>query len=435
MIETLYDKTTHEAKVATLPEIFYAGKQGYAIEHKGQYIPLPNEGQVGQHLRSIGFDKSEISPTLCKIRLENFVSYIGPVAGHRVGIHINEDSGQPYLVTSGPRIIEGKPGAYPFIKEYLGELFGKDSDQMHAAIGWLRQARQNVIAGKRRPIAACILVGPAGCGKSLFIEVARLCLGGRAAAAFAALSGASSFNSEIIGAELLTVDDEIASRDHRARTQFAQGIKRQLFAGSVCVHAKFREPLNMRPVQGIVVAVNDEPEHLQVLPALDESTSDKITLLSCSHASLGGLDDRDEISRRIKSELPAFVHMLDTTDHPDTMRDQRTGIRAFHSRQVLEALALIAPEERLRELLAQCGAVVRAIESLGSWQGTAAELEKALADDDTTRGPSRSLLNFTSACGVFLFRLMQSGRADIRKGMTHGIAKWTIASVNGKSSG
>jgi hypothetical protein len=336
-----------------LPQIYYAGKGGYAIAHNGGFIPLTAEGQVAQHLRASGVEKHQVPALLCRLRLENFVSYIGPVAGHPAGIYTAPDSGQPFLVTSGPRIIEGREGKFPFIADFLADLLGKD-EQAEAVIAWLRQARRNVIDQQRRPLPAAIFVGSKNCGKTLFIEITRQILGGRSASAFAALSGNTDFNGDVIGAELLVIDDEIASRDHRARTALAQGIKKYLFASHIRAHSKFREAVNMRPVHAVAIAVNDEPEHLQVLPTIDDSVADKISLFACNRAQLDGLDDREEIGRRIAAELPAFVHHLDNTEHPDYLRNQRTGAAAWQNREVLERLQSISPEEHLRELMTQC---------------------------------------------------------------------------------
>jgi VirE N-terminal domain len=411
-----------------LPQIYYAGKGGYAIAHNGGFIPLTAEGQVAQHLRASGVEKHEVSALLCRLRLENFVSYIGPVAGHPAGIYTAPDSGQPFLVTSGPRIIEGREGKFPFIADFLADLLGK-GEQAEAVMAWLRQARRNVIEQQRRPLPAAILVGSKNCGKTLFIEITRQILGGRSASAFAALSGNTDFNGDIIGAELLVIDDEIASRDHRARTALAQGIKKYLFASHVRAHSKFREAVNMRPVHAVAIAVNDEPEHLQVLPAIDDSVADKISLFACNRARLDGLDDREEIGRRIAAELPAFVHHLDSTEHPDYLRNQRTGAAAWQSREVLERLQSISPEEHLRELMTQCSALTTHIELHGYWVGTAAEMEQLLRSDQVTQHSARSLLSWNSACGAYLAKLMTAGRCEITKTVVRGNPRWRIASL------
>lgn len=411
-----------------LPQIYYAGKGGYAIAHNGGFIPLTAEGQVAQHLRAAGVEKHEVSSLLCRLRLENFVSYIGPVAGHPAGIYIAPDSGQPFLVTSGPRIIEGQAGKFPFIADFLADLLGR-GEQAEAVIAWLRQARRNVIDRQRRPLPASVFVGPRCCGKSLLLEVARQILGGRSASAFAALSGNTDFNGDIIGAELLVIDDEIASRDHRARTALAQGIKKYLFASHVRAHSKFREAVNMRPVHAVAIAVNDEPEHLQVLPAIDDSVADKISLFACSPARLDGLDDREEIGRRIAAELPAFVHYLDSTEHPAHLCNQRTGAAAWQSPEVLERLQSISPEEHLRELMTQCVAVTERIAEKGCWSGTAAEMEQLLRSDQVTQHSARSLLSWNAACGSYLGKLMTAGRCEITKSIVRGNPRWRITSL------
>jgi hypothetical protein len=421
-------KITAETMPLPLPRIFYAGRGGYAIEHKGGYIPLPREGQVAAHLRKRGVVDECISGIICDIQLENFVSYIGAVAGHPPGLHVSVDSGENFLVTTGPKIPQGEPCPWVFIDEFLGELVGT-GEQRAALESWLRQGRRNLLQQIRRPLPAAVLCGPRNGGKSLLIELARMTLGGRAAAAFNALSGTATFNGDVIGAELLFVDDEIASRDHRARCAFAQGLKKHLFAGAVRVEAKHRDAVVMRPIQAVVIAVNDEPEHLAVLPTIDDSLADKISLFSCQRARLRGMSDRQEIAAILREELPGFVHHLDTTEHPAHLTDQRTGAAAWQSPIVLEHLRSIAPEERFRELVAQCWHVQEEIESGGVWQGTAAELEAELLRAETTRAGARSLLTFNSACGVFLGRLACSGRADITSCIRRGITRWQIRSL------
>ena len=411
----------------TMPTVYYAGRSGYAIESDGVYIPL-SETAVGQHLRKAGVKREEVANLLCDIRTQNFVAYIGSVAGYQAGLHILEDNNRPFLVTTGPSVIAGTEGEWPFLRAFFAELFG-DSEQHDAAMAWLRQARRNLLAGKRRPMPAAVLVGPRKCGKSMHIEVVRLALGGRSAPAFAALSGSSSFNADIIGAELLTIDDEIASKDQRARTALAQGIKKHFFAGSVRAEAKGRDAVTLRPVQAVIIAVNDEPEHLQVLPMLDDSVADKISLFACQPATLGGLEDRDAIAQIVREEMAAFVHYLDSSEHPLHLRDSRTGCAAWQHPAVVEALQSISPEERMRELMQQCDAITEAMKAQGSWRGSAADLERLLCENSTTAHAARALFRYPSACGTYLGRLQASKRAAVDRATIQGVTRWTITSL------
>jgi hypothetical protein len=413
-----------------MPKIYYAGRVGYAIEHNGSFIPLTTESQVRQHLTAAGIPATQFNEILCRIRLDNFVSYIGPVAGIAPGLHASEDMEAPFLVTSGPKIIEAKLGEFPFISTFLEDLFGFE-EQILAATAWLRQARRNLVSGKRSPLPAAALVGAKECGKSLFIELARRVLGGRSANALRALNGSTNFNADALGAELLVIDDEIASRDPRARIALGQGIKKQLFAGSVRVEGKYRDAVTMRPIHAVILAVNSEPENMMVLPALDDSLEDKISLFLCNRARLDGLDSRDEISERLNAEIPAFIHHLENTSHPERLHNRRTGVAAWHNPELFERLKGMEIEERFRELVAQCSTVSFQITTGGSWRGSAAELEKALMDDDQTRHGARSILTWPAACGIFLGRLQKAGRAIISSSVVRGITQWKIESLGG----
>ena len=409
-------------------QFYYGGRGGYALRHNGRFIPLSNETQVRAHLKQQGVAKGDIEDTLCRIRLENFVCHIGPVAGFPAGIHQSEDSGESILVTIGPRIIEPVQGEWPFIREFFTELLADDAypQQFASFLSWFAQARRNLIQRKRRPLPATICVGPRNCGKTLLGEIVRLGLGGRAAPALGSLNGTTAFNAPTAGAELLQIDDEIANRDHRARIGLAQGIKRQLFGSSVRVEGKHKDAVTLRPIQALMIAVNDEAEHLQVLPQLDDTLRDKVALFQCHSANLRGLEDRDEIERHIKDELPALVYDLENFSIPRDLSDPRTGVAAWQHPNVIKLLNLISPEERLRELLTQCSFITNKIGDFGFWEGTAAEVERLLNSNETTRYGARSLLSWTAAAGTYLGRLSTTGRANITKRVLHGTTLWRI---------
>ena len=412
---------------SSFPNIYYAGKGGYAIEHRGKYIPLTGADAVNQHLKPCLGQNGDYDAALCHIRLNNYVSYIGPVAGHRPGIHTAPDMETPFLVTTGPKIIQGAPGDFPFIDGFLTDLLG--GEQIQSFIGWCRQAVRNLMAGKRRPLPAAALVGPKGCGKSLAIELVRQLLGGRSSNALKALNGAATFNIDTLGTELLVIDDDIASRDHRARVALAQGIKRQLFAASVRVEGKFRDVITMRPIHAVLLAVNSEPEHMRVLPAMDDSLMDKISLFQCSRARLDGLQDPEEIGARLNEEIPAFIHYLETTSHPEHLCDRRTGIAAWHHPAVLQNLKDMEIEECFRELLLHCHAVTSAIELDGYWSGSALELQEILMADERTRQAARNILTYASACGTYLGSLAAAG-TRISSKIVRGLTKWKIESLS-----
>jgi hypothetical protein len=409
-----------------LPNFYYCEKGGgYAMESNGKVTLLTTEGQVRQHLLCYGVTGEKATRLLCEIRSNNNVVYAGPVAGYKVGVYTAEDSADKFLVTRSPKIIQAAEGSWNFIGDYLTELLG-EGQQKEAFLAWLRQARANLLAGERRPLAAAVLIGPRNCGKTLLIEVTRQCLGGRTASAFAYMTGKTKFNGDLLGAELLTVDDEVASYDYKTRAAFSQYIKKHLFAGSISVEAKYKDAITMRPVQAVMIAVNDDPEHLQVLPTIDDTSGDKLSLFKCSRATLGGLDDRNQIATKIAQELPAFLHYLETTDHPPEIKEARQGVLPWHHPAALELLGEISPEERLRELIRECVATQGEIVKNGFWRGTATELEHLLRDDPVTCHAAKAVLSWSSACGVYLQRLRNSKKIGVTKTKSKGLTYWTI---------
>ena len=412
-----------------IPKIYYDGRR-YAMESRGKYIPL-TEGAVKAHLRQAGVEADALEAHLCRIREKKYVGFMGAVAGFPPGLHRAEDSGQKILVTTGPEIIEGKPGKFPFLRSFLRGLLDDpvQPEQYRNVWAWMAQARRNLTDGVRRPLPALVLVGPVEAGKSLFIELMRQVLGGRCASALAVLKGTTAFNADCVASELLTVDDETASRDPRMRVAFAQGIKRHFFGGAVRHEAKYGGAITLRPIQALIVAVNDEPESLRVLPLLDKSLSDKITLVKCAKATLEGLDDRDEIAARMRAELPALIAKLEAYTIRAEHHNQRTGVKVWQHPRVLELLYEGSPEGQFQELLLACHALTTVMKQKGEWAGRASELQVLLFEDPATRRVARSLLIYGKTCGELLGKLRASGRADIGRSLLHGITRWKIRSL------
>jgi len=393
---------------------FYNGRS-FAMQGRAGFIPLPAEGAVKQHIAELRIPGSVHNSLLCKIREEQFVDYIGPIAGHPAGLHIF--NGRKTLVTSSPKIVRAAEGACPFLTRFFHDLFAADPEQERFFLDWLAHARRALLSGRRAQTPAMAMAGPRGGGKSLAIEIISRTLGGRAARAYSFLSGESSFNLALIGAELLVIDDDAASKDHRARVRFAQAIKAHLFGGFVTAHGKNKDGFDVDTIQALVVAVNDDAENLRVLPELDESLSDKILLLKTGSATLPDhLAGRMEaISNLVDAELPGFLHALESRDLSSAY-DSRGRFICHWNRSILEDLGELAPEHQLLELIHQAPAIRREHEELRAWTGTAAQLEGLLTDRDAyTQSSARRLLSWGGACGVYLGKLAEENGTGVSK--------------------
>lgn len=396
-----------------IAKCFYYGRNGYYIEHNGRYIPLSRETDLKQHLRLYGVDPTSPDCPTCTVRNERLVNFVGEVAGHQRGVH--EFNGELFLVTKGPTIIESRPGGGEFVRDFLQRLLATvEPDQYFNVLAWLHRIRRAVKDGRRTQVPAVVIAGEAGDGKSLFIEVICLSLGGRKANAYKYLSNQSRFNSDLVGAELLYVDDDAAAKDTGARKRFAQFLKATLFAGSVAAEGKGTNAIQCAPVQGIVIAVNSDPHHLRVLPELDDTLRDKIILLKSSPAPLPPeLRGKEHLVRlRLLEDLPGFLYEVDNLDPSEWIHPLTGRLLCHWNSEIVQAIEELSPERRLWELIEN-----ELTDERGGidWMGTASQLETALTRQGAKNpNTARNMLNWSGACGTFLSRLAKEPDSPVK---------------------
>jgi hypothetical protein len=393
---------------------FYYSTKAFGMQEGEVYIPLTGEGAVRQHLAKLGVPKPVHDNLLCEIRVKQFVDYLGPLAGHKPGYRTF--NGCKMVVTSGPNIIAAKKGECPFIDRLILTLLHdpQHPKQRQMFLDWLAHCRRAVLNHRRAQTPALGLTGQRGDGKSLLIEIINRCLGGRWAKGYDFFSGQKNFNSEMVGAELIVMDDDAASKQHGARVRLAQAIKANQFAAGVRMEAKNRDTINVDPVQAIVIAVNCDPEELRVLPELTDSMEDKIMLLKSRPAECH--DTPEENIAAIEAELPAFLHQIEARDLSEAY-DSRRRLKCFWHPEVVERVGLLSPERQLLELAHQLGVVHNAIVGNGEWSGTAADLEAALTNrDEPTQHQARRLLSWGGACGAYLGRLADARNLGVYRG-------------------
>ena len=362
-----------------------------------------SETAVRQHLIELKIPKDYATSILCDIREEQQVDYIGPMAGYEAGER--SFNGSRFLVTKSPNLIEPKEGEYPFINKALRDLFHdpRHPEQLDRFLDWASHCYKAVATHKRQQTPALALVGKAGGGKSFVIELLKLLLGGRARSGYAYMAGETKFNGEMMHAELLTIDDDAISKDHRARARLSQSIKSNLFAGAMSIEGKNKWAFDADPIHAFVMAVNDDPEELRVLPELLESMRDKIILMKCDKAVL--LDSMEANQAMLKKELPAFVHMVKNRDLSKAYASSNR-IKCFWNPEILAAVGALAPERQLLALALECNVVHNAIAAEGKWEGTANELESALTElNSSSSHAARRILYWPGACGTHLGRL------------------------------
>lgn len=404
---------------------FYDGSRYYLDTYR-EFVPM-DQKSVSRHMKGWTLDREETDIALCQIQTGQYINFAGPLAGHPRGLH--NVGGSKLLATVSPVIIKAKAGSWDTLRAVVeGLLDDPDTGkaQVETFLAWLKIARESLVTNRRRPGQAIALAGPRGSGKSLLIDITEAALGGRRANPYPYFTGRTNFNGDLAGAELLAVDDEAGSTDIRSRRALAANIKSCLFSGAVRIEGKNKTAFTFRPCWRMLLALNDEPEALLVLPPITEDIFDKITLFRCHKRPLPmaahTLEEREAFFAKLISELPGLLSWLESWEIPAEITEERCGVRWLHHPAILAALHELSPEGQLINLIdaANTGGQLPL-----PWIGTAAELKGVLCHAVTIAREAEKLLGtWHAAAGSYLARL--EGERVKRLPLRDGVQRWQI---------
>lgn len=372
---------------------------------------------------------------LAAIELDRAVDWVGSIAGHLRGLH--RIDGQAFLVPDQPNLPHPVKGAFPTITSILDQAFGADGEQLEVFLGWLAHGCEAVRLGQHSPAPMLVLAGPAGAGKSLIAElVVGGSLGGRIANPHVAWTGLLPWNDDLVGSELLLIDDSVASTDRRARREFAARFKEAIYAPKVRLMKRNHSSISLRPVWRVLVCCNEAPDDLRIIPPIDEGLGDKVAMLRVAPVKLdfdcSTAAGKRALQQTVAAELPAFAQALDKYRAPKELADTRSGVRAWRHPDLERAIWELCEEAILGELLQT--AFQHGILEGPEVTITAAELERKLKGS-SLQGQCNGLLKYPSACGSYLARLAQAHSTQeganpppaVERGtVVHGQQRWRL---------
>jgi len=360
------------SSVFPLPDLYYdgSGTTYWRANDSGGWQKI-NERSLELELMAQGYGTkpqgtdplTPVQRTKRDIQIKQDVVYAGPLAGCSQGFR--EVAGQRILVTQSPKIIEPKAGEWKTLRQLFENLFKNDTvDQTPYLYGWFKSAYQSLRTGKHTPGQCLAVAGPPNAGKSLIQNIATAIFGGRAAKPYQFMTGKTAFNAELFGAEHLMIEDESASTDIRTRTTLGAFIKMITVNRTQSCHGKNKQALTLTPWWRLTISVNEEPEHLMVLPPMDDSVKDKIILLKAFRQPMPMPTETSEEKAafwaQLESELPAFLAFLEEYQIPNELRDERFGVKTFHNPELLTALSELQPEIRLLNIIDSALVSIRA---------------------------------------------------------------------------
>ena len=318
---------------------------------------------------------SEVDIALHDITTRREVDYAAPVLFFPHGpMHI--DGGTHVLNTSTVRVTPPSEkyvedgewkwsnpkvrDAFPFIYGLINTMFELDPKkaaariesgfstpvdesgniQLQVFLSWLSAFYSGAALLSPTQGQCLVVAGPSGIGKTfLFSNVIGPLMGGARDADQYYVEG-DKFTGALFDSPIHLIDDKICDLDHRTRTAFTTRLKVVVATARLRYEEKYRNSVPSVPWLGrVVIACNMDPRSLSILPDLEQSNADKITMLKLGPVKYDFKASRKENLKVVREELPKFARFVLEYQRDKKLFDKRMGVKAYQHPEMRIAAA------------------------------------------------------------------------------------------------
>jgi hypothetical protein len=340
-------------KLAKVREMYLTDSKGdFWKQVDGKWICM-SAAVVARELRCSGFDgkiskgqtASEIDHILSALTATNRVEKAFPFVHNPPGRIFHD--GVAYLNTSLRSCMKPSEAAevdpdrdFPWVKKFLWNFFDTDetgADPMPFFLGWLKHFYANGLAQQPRQGQAVVIAGPSSVGKTLLTRAVIGRIVGGASDASRFLVENDSFSDTEVSMPLMCIDDQTATVDARTRMRFSTSLKKLVASRTVVFNGKYMARGEIPWLGRVTVTCNMDPESLRILPDMDISTIDKISLFKAREPTDPFPDSR-ALDMILDRELPYFCAWLLRWEIPEDVMnraDTRYFVRAYHHAELL----------------------------------------------------------------------------------------------------
>lgn len=397
------------------------GERIYYWREGDRYIPV-SRADAPTHLLRYGVP-DEVLPNgikltdeiLLKMQMDSPLTFAGEIAGYDAGVH--QMNNAKVLCTSTIETPQPVKRDWSTLGQVMSGLF-PDADNRRRFMAACYFYWRSLHRRQWMPLPILVLCGPRECGKTLAVSILNMMMGEKPhGKGYRYLCGETAFNADLLKSVLLVCDDEATAKDMRSRMGMAAAFKQFSVDNKHRIEPKGFDAFTCAPHWRVIVCCNDEAEHMQVLPPVDESLADKFLLLRACRNEMpmdtNTPEGRETFEAQLKQEIPGFLWAMENeTAWLNEYGGKRMQIEGWQDPVLLQRLNGLSNEIGLLELIDMLDPWT---DLRPEWIGTAAELEAELTENEATRHKARSLLGWSRACGTYLSRLctMEPGRVSV----------------------
>ena len=362
-----------------MPKLWYQAPNNFWMpDSRGKYICY-SKSNVAKRLKvERGQSNEKIEKTIGKALEKNVVDAVFAMGGMRKGIY--QHGNQKVLVPTEQHRIKPVEGKFPTIKEYLTGMLGEE--QREYFFGWLKVFLDGFYEYKQCPGQVLVMLGETSAGKSLLKDLLSEIFDG-CGQPHEHLTGVTRFNGELCAASLLAVDDKLNDLGLKGMARLKAAAKEIAVSGKVRFEFKNQTAFVAKPLQRLLICANYTEDSVSVVPELDESMRNKVSILDCVRKempmSTNTLSDRAKFWEKLVGELPHFIHFLrETYEIPAEFLDheeKRMGVRAYHSPEAIDFMSNSQRDPEMREILQLLKSTLG---ESNTWKGSAGDLAKII---------------------------------------------------------
>ena len=273
----------------------------------------------------------------------------------------------------------GPSGQFPWISSFLDGFFAT-REQLDWFLAWLSLYYTGCLNRDLELGQFLFMGGPAGCGKSLLNrEIVGELVGGYVDAV-RYIMGEDNFGGQNFHVAHWCVDDATVNSSVKSVGEFSERVKKMAADSVFEYHQKFCVPASVVWNGRLFTTHNMDSHSTRIIPDLDISIRDKISLLRADEHRAGWeFPARREIRATLARELPHFAAYLKGYAVPEALMTTRFGLRSYHDPLLASLANSSSRSTGFAEILEDfCERYFGANDTKTEWVGTSFQLHREL---------------------------------------------------------